>query len=259
MTDSSLSRLLSIMERLRDPKTGCPWDIEQDFASIAPCTIEEAYEVVDAIQRGDMGHLKEELGDLLLQVVFHSRMAEEKGLFDFEAVAKAIADKLVVRHPHVFGDVEIKTSAAQTEAWEAQKAEERQARGETSALDGVTVGLPALTRAVKLQKRAARLGFDWPDAEGVLDKLEEEIAELREARKGGKAEEIRDELGDLLFTLANLARKLDADPEEALRAANAKFTSRFQHMEQALQKEKRDAKGIPLDEWELLWKKAKTA
>ncbi|MBN8530278.1 MAG: nucleoside triphosphate pyrophosphohydrolase [Alphaproteobacteria bacterium] len=259
MTESSLLRLLSIMTALRDPKTGCPWDIEQDFASIAPCTIEEAYEVADAIQRGDMLHLKEELGDLLLQVVFHSQMAQEKGLFDFNAVAQAIADKLVVRHPHVFGDAQISTAAAQTEAWEAQKAEERKAKGNTSALDGVTAGLPAMTRAVKLQKRAARVGFDWPDAEGVFEKLDEEIAELRAARRDGKVEHVREELGDVLFTLINLARKLDMDPEEVLRAANAKFTMRFQRMEATLQKEKRDADGIPLEAWEELWRKAKTA
>lgn len=234
-----LDRLIAIMARLRDPKRGCPWDIEQDFASIAPYTIEEAYEVADAIQHGDMNALRDELGDLLLQVVFHSQMAHEAGSFDIDDVARAINDKMLKRHPHVFGDASIEGAAAQTKAWESQKAEERQTRAQAegrpaSALDGVAVGLPALTRALKLQKRATRVGFDWPAQSAVSEieaKLAEEIGEIKSAIAGGERKAIEDECGDLLFVCVNLLRHLDIDPETALRSTNAKFERRFQAVE----------------------------
>src|SRR5438093_749909 len=218
---SPLDRLLQIMARLRDPERGCPWDLEQDFSTIAPYTIEEAYEVADAIERADMAALKDELGDLLLQVVFHARMAEEAGHFAFDDVVLAIADKMVRRHPHVFADVEIASVAAQNEAWEAHKAAERAAGGGAeSVLDGVALALPALLRAAKISQRAARIGFDWPDARAVIPKLAEEIAEV-EAELDGAAEPaaLEEELGDLLFAAANLARKLAVEPETALRRA----------------------------------------
>jgi ATP diphosphatase len=234
-----LERLIAIMARLRDPRRGCPWDIEQDFASIAPYTIEEAYEVADAVQHGDMNALRDELGDLLLQVVFHSQMAREAGSFDIDDVARAINDKMIKRHPHVFGDASIEGAAAQTKAWEAQKAEERQTRARAegrpaSALDGVAVGLPALTRALKLQKRAARVGFDWPATSAITEieaKLAEEMGEIKSAIAGGERRAIEDECGDLLFVCVNLLRHLDIDPETALRATNAKFERRFQAVE----------------------------
>ena len=233
---TAAERLVEIMAKLRDPDGGCPWDLEQDFASIAPYTIEEAYEVADAIARDEMGQLKDELGDLLLQVVFHARMAEEKQLFDFAAVADGISDKMVRRHPHVFGDVDIATSEAQTLAWEDQKAEERAKRAraegrELSALDGVALNLPALLRAQKLQARAARVGFDWPDAAPVYDKVDEELAEVRDAAAKGDVAALTDEIGDLLFSVVNLARHLNVDPEGALRAGNAKFERRFHRLE----------------------------
>src|SRR5580658_1839370 len=216
-----IDRLLDIMARLRDPEDGCPWDREQNFSTIAPYTIEEAYEVSDAIERGDMPALKDELGDLLLQVVFHARMAEEAGLFAFGDVATAIADKMVRRHPHVFGDAEIASVAEQNEAWEAHKAAERQARGDNgSVLDGVALALPALLRAAKISRRAARIGFDWPDARAVLPKIAEEIAELEhEMDSGGGPAALEEEMGDLLFAVANLARKLDIELETAVRGA----------------------------------------
>src|SRR5215831_14953794 len=236
MSDASMSRplnqLLAIMARLRDRERGCPWDREQNFSTIAPYTIEEAYEVADAIERGDMPALKDELGDLLFQVVFHARMAEEAGIFDFDDVAAAIADKMERRHPHVFGDAEI-ASAAQTEAWEQHKAAERRDRAQYSAdahsvLDGVALALPALLRAVKIQNRAARVGFDWREACPVFDKIAEEITELRtELDHDGDRERLEEEMGDLLFAVANLARKLELDPEVALRRATAKFEKRF--------------------------------
>jgi ATP diphosphatase len=258
----SLDRLLTIMARLRDRERGCPWDREQDFATIAPYTIEEAYEVADAIGRGDMAALRDELGDLLFQVVFHARMAEEAGHFAFDDVAAAIADKMVRRHPHVFGSAEIGSVAAQNAAWEEHKAEERRARARAagtaeSVLDGVALALPALLRAVKIQRRAARIGFDWPDARPVFDKLDEEIAELTaELDRGADRPAIEDEVGDILFAVANLARKLDIDPEAALRGATAKFERRFRDIE-ALARE-RDI-GPDLDALEALWQEVKRA
>ena len=236
-TNSSLNRLLAIMVRLRDPQHGCPWDREQDFSTIAPYTIEEAYEVVDAIARGDAAALKDELGDLLFQVIFHARMAEEAGLFAFEDIAVAISEKMERRHPHVFGSAEIASVAAQNEAWEAHKAAERRNRvrepgAPESVLDGVALALPALTRAVKLQRRASRIGFDWPDAQSVFDKIAEEIDELSaELGRAGDRARLEDETGDILFTVANLARKLEIDPESALRRATAKFERRFRRTE----------------------------
>jgi nucleoside triphosphate diphosphatase len=256
-----LDRLLAIMARLRDPERGCPWDREQNFAAIAPYTIEEAYEVADAIARGDIGALKEELGDLLFQVIFHARMAEEADLFAFDDVAAAIADKMERRHPHVFGDVQIPTAAAQTEAWEAHKAAERRDRaqaagGSRSALDGVALALPALVRAEKIQNRAARIGFDWAHPRPVFDKLAEEIGELRtEFEEGADGARLEDELGDILFAAANLARKLDIDPENALRRATAKFERRFRRIEALAAK--RGATS-DLDALEALWQEVKS-
>src|SRR6516165_4287469 len=229
----SLHHLLTIMAQLRDPEHGCPWDCAQDFTNIAPYTIEEAYEVADAIARSDMAALKDELGDLLFQVVFHSRMAEEAGLFAFADVAAAIADKMLRRHPHVFRTVKISSVTAQSEAWEAHKAAERQARTrqaeeKESVLDGVALALPALLRSIKIQARAARIGFDWPNATEVFVKIDEEIAELRaELARSADQALLEDELGDILFAVANLARKLEIDPEAALRRATAKFKRRF--------------------------------
>ncbi len=234
---SALDRLMAIMARLRDPERGCPWDREQNFATIAPYTIEEAYEVADAITRGDSAALKDELGDLLFQVVFHARMAEEAGLFSFADVAAAIADKMVRRHPHVFGDAVIDSAAAQSLAWEEHKARERALGAASSAipasvLDGVALALPALLRAAKIQNRAARIGFDWPEARPAIAKLAEEIAELEVEIAGGAAHaRVEEEMGDILFAAANLARKLDIDPEAALRAATAKFERRFRRVE----------------------------
>ncbi len=258
---NAIDRLLAIMTRLRDPKRGCPWDREQDFATIAPYTIEEAYEVADAVARGDMAALKDELGDLLFQVVFHARMAEEAGLFDFADVAATIADKMVRRHPHVFGDAEISSAAAQTAAWEEHKAAERHARAAAagaaeSVLDGVALALPALLRAAKIQARAARIGFDWPEAGPVIAKIAEEIAELEaeldvEPPDPGK---IDDEMGDILFAAANLARKLDMDPEAALRRATKKFERRFRALEARAAER---GIGPDLDALEALWQEVK--
>ena len=261
----NFDRLVAIMARLRDPNGGCPWDVEQTFATIAPHTIEEAYEVADAIEQGDMGALRDELGDLLLQVVFHAQMAAEAGHFDADRVAGAIADKLVRRHPHVFGDAKVKDSADQLRAWEDIKAAERAAAGNggdtpapVSALDGVAKGLPALMRAMKLQKRAARVGFDWTEAVRILDKLREETAEMEVEIKGGApAGRIKDELGDLLFVCVNLARRLEVDPEAALRHANAKFERRFKVMEGLLAAQGKKPETTPLDEMEALWVEAK--
>ena len=255
-----LPRLLEIMRRLRDPETGCPWDIEQTFASIAPYTIEEAYEVEDAIAREAWDELKGELGDLLLQSVYHTQMAEEAGLFDFAGVADAIAQKMVDRHPHIFGDESRDKSAEQqTRDWEAIKAAERKARAAHGVLDDVAVGLPALTRAVKLQKRAARVGFDWPHIGQVVDKIAEEAGELAEAQASLTQAEIEEEFGDLLFVVANLARHLDVDPETALRAANAKFTRRFKAIEAALAADGRSPEDSDLAEMDALWDAAKAA
>lgn len=255
-----IDRLIAIMARLRDPDGGCPWDQAQSFATIAPYTVEEAYEVADAIERGDIGDLKDELGDLLLQVVFHARMAEEQGAFDFDAVATAICDKMVRRHPHVFAEAAAPGVQGQSAAWEAIKAQERAAKSAgrvQSVLDDVPVGLPALSRAVKLTKRAGRVGFDWPDPPSVMEKLHEEVAELQVEIDAGDLEKAREELGDLLFVCANLARKLDVDPEAALRAANAKFVRRFGHIERSLADAGRTPEGATLAEMEALWQDAK--
>ncbi|MBP0481028.1 nucleoside triphosphate pyrophosphohydrolase [Sagittula salina] len=250
-----MPRLLEIMRRLRDPQTGCPWDLEQDFASIAPYTIEEAYEVADAIERGAWDELKGELGDLLFQSVFHAQMAEERGLFSFDEVADTMSDKMVARHPHVFGDESRdKSSDQQTLDWERIKAEERATKAQGGALDGVALGLPALLRAVKLQKRAARVGFDWPDSGHVMDKLHEELEEIRQAKN---REEQFEEFGDMLFVVANLARHLDIDPEAALRAASGKFTRRFRQIEAALAAEGRRPEDSTLEEMDKLWDAAK--
>ncbi len=262
---AAIERLVEVMVRLRAPIGGCPWDVEQSFRTIAPYTIEEAYEVADAIERGDMGALKEELGDLLLQVVFHARMAEESGAFDFAAVATAIGDKMVRRHPHVFGTEEVDTAAAQTMAWEAHKAAERAAKAaaagrRASALDGVAVALPALTRAAKLQRRAARVGFDWPEVLQVFDKIEEEIIELKkEISDGSGKDRLEDELGDLLFALVNLARHLEADPEAVLRHANAKFERRFHAIEARFADSGQELSDASLAELEDAWQEAKKA
>jgi ATP diphosphatase len=263
--DGGARRLVAIMARLRDPARGCPWDIEQDFASIAPYTIEEAYEVADAIARGDMAALRDELGDLLFQVVYHARMAEEAGAFAWDDVVGAISEKMIRRHPHVFGDESRnKTADQQTADWERAKADERaragkQAGERAGALAGVAVGLPALTRAVKLQNRAARVGFDWPDAGAVLDKVAEETAELVEAQGAGDAGRVAEEYGDLMFVMANLARHLRVDPEAALRAANAKFTRRFEAIEAALAADGRTPAESDLAEMDALWDAAKRA
>jgi len=254
-----IDRLVAIMAQLRNPEGGCPWDLEQNFASIAPYTIEEAYEVADAIEKQDMASLKDELGDLLFQVVFHGRMAEEQGEFGFDAIASHCADKMVRRHPHVFGSTDgVKSAAGQTLAWEAMKAAERAAKGGAGALDGVTPGLPALTRAVKIQARAARVGFDWKTAPPILDKIEEEIGELRaEMEAGAPADRLEDELGDLMFAVANLARRLELDAEGALRRATAKFERRFRRMEALLADRREQMAGHDLDALEGLWNAVK--
>jgi nucleoside triphosphate diphosphatase len=259
-----IDRLRDVMRRLRDRTSGCPWDVEQTFASIAPYTIEEAYEVAEAIQNDDMAALQDELGDLLLQVVFHAEMAAEAQQFDFDAVADAIADKMIRRHPHVFGDAVVDGTAGQTKAWETQKAEERAAKARASgvapsALDGVTVGLPALTRALKLQKRAGRVGFDWKEAPPILDKIAEELAELQ-AEMAAPARDparLEDELGDLLFACTNLARHLAVDPESALRRTNTKFERRFRRVEALLAADGKRPEQANLDTMEALWLQAK--
>jgi ATP diphosphatase len=263
---SALARLLHVMARLRDPQGGCPWDLEQDFATIAPYTIEEAYEVADAIARGDMADLEDELGDLLLQVVYHARMAEEAGHFDFARVAAGIAEKMIRRHPHVFGEAEVASAAAQTRAWEETKALEREAKagargaGRRGLLDDLPLALPALTRAQKLQRRAARVGFDWPALAPVVAKIEEELAELKaELADAAPKERLADEVGDLLFALVNLARHLEVDGEAALRATNAKFERRFRAIEDALRARGRRLEEASLDEMEALWQEAKAA
>jgi nucleoside triphosphate diphosphatase len=261
---SGMTRLLEVMERLRDPAKGCPWDREQSYATIVPYTIEEAYEVADAIERGDFTALKPELGDLLFQVVFYAQMAREEGRFDFDAVAHAAADKMERRHPHVFGNATVDSAAAQTIAWESQKASERAAAGRTerampvSALDDVARALPALTRAEKLQKRAAREGFDWPHLSQVLDKIQEEIREVEHeiAEQAPKAR-LLDEIGDLLFACANLARKLEVDPETALRSTNAKFERRFRRIEDWLADSGKPPRDSTLEEMDALWDRAK--
>lgn len=261
MTESDPTRrLLDIMARLRDPETGCPWDVEQDFRSIAPYTIEEAFEVADAIERGDLDDLRDELGDLLFQVVFHARMAQEAGAFDFHQVAAAIADKMVRRHPHVFGDARFADAAEQTRNWEEIKTAERRRAGaaDDSYLDGVSRGLPALRRAVKLQKRAARAGFDWDDAAPVFAKIREELDELeREVVADADRDRIEDELGDVLFAVANLARVLDVDPGGALRRSNLKFERRFRAMETEATRRGQVFGDLDLEAQEALWQAVK--
>ena len=258
---NNMKELLKIMETLRDPKDGCAWDVEQTFKTVAPYTIEEAYEVAEAIDNDDMDSLKDELGDVLFQVVFHARMAEEAGHFNFSDVVDAISEKMVRRHPHVFADENYRDAEQQTVAWEEQKAMERADKKQVSILDGVTVGMPALTRAVKLQKRAARVGFDWPETSQVVDKLQEEMLELSEelvAIKQDKAK-IEEEFGDMMFVYANLARHLKIDPEESLRAANKKFTNRFNYIEQEIINKNETFDQYSLEELEKLWVKAKKA
>jgi tetrapyrrole methylase family protein/MazG family protein/ATP diphosphatase len=254
-----MDRLLAIMARLRDPEQGCPWDLEQTFATIAPYTIEEAYEVADAIASGSMAELVEELGDLLFQVVFHARMAEELGAFAFADVAQAICEKMVRRHPHVFAAGAARTAMEQTAAWEATKAEERAAKSAGSALDGVAVGLPALTRALKLSQRAARVGFVWPSVRQVVAKLHEEVAELEAELEQGDTQKARRELGDVLFVCANLARELDVDPEAALRETNDKFVRRFSFIERALAAAGTTPERSSLAQMDALWNEAKRA
>lgn len=259
MSQNSTDKLLKIMSQLRDPKSGCPWDIKQSFATIAPYTIEEAYEVVDAIEKNDMEALKEELGDLLLQVVFHSQMAKEKNLFDFNQVVDAIVEKLIRRHPNIFANAEkIKTAEDQKAAWESYKEAERKQSKQQSALDGVAQALPALSRALKLQDRAAQVGFDWPSLEPVFAKLEEELKELLcEISQQGSLERISEELGDILFVCANIARHLKVDPEFALRQANQKFEKRFHRIEELLAEQSKTPQQSNLEEMDKLWDIAK--
>lgn len=262
MTPDPPNDLRAIMARLRDPEGGCPWDVKQTFASIAPYTIEEAYEVADAVERGDMNELRDELGDLLLQVVFHARMAEEAGHFDLAAVEAAICDKMLRRHPHVFGSESVRDAEHQTAAWETHKAQERAARlgPQASALDGVARGLPALLRAEKLQRRAARVGFDWPDIRGVLAKLDEEVQELKtEVAADAAPQRLLDEVGDLLFSVVNLARHLKVDAEGALRHANAKFERRFRAVEEALRARGLSPATATLEQMDAAWNLAKQA
>ncbi len=261
LTARPIDRLLAIMTRLRDPQRGCPWDIEQSFKSIAPYTVEEAYEVADAIERDDMGDLKDELGDLLLQVVFHARMAEELGKFDFDAVADAIVAKMIRRHPHVFGDTSADNPDAVRVNWEQLKAAERAekaTKAETSSvLDGIARTLPALARAEKLQRRASRVGFDWGAPEPILDKIAEEIGELQNELPLGDKDRITDELGDVLFAVVNLARHLEIDPEVALRGTNNKFDRRFRNIEQMLLLKGKTPETSTLEEMDALWTQAK--
>ena len=259
--DHPISRLIEIMAHLRADDGGCPWDREQTFATIAPYTIEEAYEVADAIERGDLNDLREELGDLLFQVIFHARMAQEAGAFDFADVARAISDKMVRRHPHVFGGEGARTASEQTLAWEAIKAKERATKSSVavSLLDHVPTSLPALTRAVKLSRRAAGVGFVWPSVHEVVEKLHEEVAELEVELAGGDLAKARDELGDVLFVIANLARTLEIDPEDALRATNAKFVRRFQFIERRLAQAGSSPAQSDLAEMDGLWNAAKAA
>jgi len=256
-TQASIESLINVMAALRHPETGCAWDREQDFATIAPYTVEEAYEVQDAIAQNNPAALQDELGDLLFQIVYHARLAEERGWFGFDDVAQSITAKMIRRHPHVFGDAAARDAAAQTAAWEAQKAEERAARRESGTLSGIATALPALNRAQKLTARAARVGFDWPDAETVLDKLAEETAELRAELPAANTARLQDELGDMLFVLANLARKLGLDAESCLAGANAKFTRRFGYIEARLAAQGRVPANATLEDMDQLWNEAK--
>jgi MazG family protein len=254
-----MQKLLEIMAQLRDPQNGCPWDLEQDFRSIAPYTIEEAYEVADAIDRADLADLKDELGDLLLQVVFHAQMAREQNAFDFSEVVASISAKMVRRHPHVFGDEPVADAQAQREAWETHKARERDASADQSkVLDGISLNLPALSRASKLGKRAARVGFDWPDADGAMAKIHEELTELDDARTRDDRESMAEELGDVLFSVVNLARHLNIDAEESLRCANRKFIRRFEQVEAQVTADGRQWSDCKTDQLEAFWERAKT-
>ena len=256
--NAGMDRLLEIMRALRDPECGCPWDIEQDFSTIAPYTIEEAYEVADAIEQKNWGELKSELGDLLLQTVYHTQMATEEGFFSFDDVVNAISDKMVARHPHVFGSESgNKTADQQVNDWERIKAAERASKAQKGVLDDVALSLPALTRALKLQKRAARVGFDWPEISSVIDKIAEETKELVEAQTQKDADHMKEEFGDLLFVLVNLGRHMQIDAEEALRGANAKFTRRFRYIEEALRKKNKQPDEASLEEMDDLWNAAK--
>jgi nucleoside triphosphate diphosphatase len=260
MTESvpPIQRLLAVMAKLRHPSEGCPWDREQNFSTIAPYTIEEAYEVADAIQQNDLPALKEELGDLLFQVVFHSRLAEEGGHFDFNAVADALSDKMIRRHPHVFGAADIRSADAQTEEWEVQKAHERKTKNaDAGALSGVPVGFPALMRAQKLQKRASRVGFDWADALLAFEKVAEEVEELGAELRAGKTAAIEEELGDLLFAMVNVGRLAGVEAETALRNANAKFERRFRRIEVLLAEQGKTPTQSDLAEMDALWDRAK--
>lgn len=255
-----ISRLIEIMAALRHPKTGCPWDIEQDFATIAPYTIEEAYEVADAIGRGDRNELKDELGDLLLQVVYHARMAEEEGSFDFGDVVEAVTTKMIRRHPHVFGDEDARSAGVAKGFWENIKAEERagiRTEQSQSIMDDVPLALPALTRALKLQKKASRVGFDWDSKEKVLDKFEEELVEIREALRFKDFDAVEDEFGDLFFVLVNYARHHGIDPEKALRRTNDKFRKRFQYIENGIRSAGGSFADTTLEDMEELWQRAK--
>jgi MazG family protein len=254
---SALGELLDIMARLRDRERGCPWDLEQTFATIAPYTIEEAYEVADAIERNELGDLKDELGDLLFQVVFHARLAEEAGAFAFADVARAICDKMLRRHPHVFGATPVADSAQLSQRWEEIKREERAAQGSDGVLADVPVGLPALTRAVKLGKRAATVGFDWPDVSGVREKVAEELAELDAAATGGNRAEVAAEMGDLLLSVASWCRHLRLDPETCLRSANARFATRFRAVELQVESSGRAWASYDAAELDSLWRRAK--
>ena len=254
---ASIQKLLEIMAALRNPETGCPWDLQQDFGSIAPYTIEEAYEVADAIERDDFSGLRDELGDLLLQVVFHARMAEEIGEFNFDEVVEAICDKMLRRHPHVFGSSEEVQAGAQPGSWERIKAAERDATDDESALAGVAKALPALKRAEKLGNRAAGVGFDWPDRKGVREKIREELAELEGAVGARDDQHIQEEFGDLLFAVVNLARHLGVDPETALSGANYKFERRFRDMEAALLADGRKLRDYSLESMDKEWRAAK--
>ena len=259
----NIDRLLDVMAHLRDPIDGCPWDIEQTFHSIARYTVEEAYEVADAIDRDDRAAIREELGDLLLQVVFHARMAEEEESFNFEDVAGGIADKLVRRHPHIFDKENYNSNVSVQDSWESQKADERAEKaasvgGQVSVLDDIPIGFPALTRAEKLQKRAARVGFDWPNIGPVIEKIEEELEELKnEIRENGSVDRLSDELGDVLFSCVNLARHLKIDPEFALRSTNAKFETRFRYMESSIRDDDLKLNTVTIDEYETRWQAAK--
>ena len=263
LPQGSIEQLLEVMAKLRDPDGGCPWDLEQDFATIAPHTIEEAYEVADAIENGTPDTIKDELGDLLFQTVFYAQMARERGWWNFDDVAAHVADKMIRRHPHVFGDETITDAEAMTGRWEADKARERELQAneqgrQPSALDGVIAGLPSLTRALKLQKRAARVGFDWDAPAPILDKIEEEVGELRaELSEASSKSRLQDELGDLLFAVVNLARRLDIDPDGALRHANRKFERRFRAVEDRLAKNGTTAESASLELMEAHWQAAK--